>query len=76
MTEELYSELSTHQSKFIAVVLDGCSRNDIPDVLMPIGRTFYYWPTDDEALYRRLTKQPRVVPAPLGDIILLDEVNR
>ena len=71
ITEELYSEFPASQSKFIAVVLEGCSPRHIPDILMPIGRTHYYWPDGDEDLYRRLTNQPRVVPVPLGDIVQL-----
>lgn len=69
ITEELYAEFPSSQRKFIALVLQGCSPTDIPDVLMPIGRTYYHWPDDEEDLYRRLTGQPRVVPAPLGQLV-------
>jgi hypothetical protein len=71
ITEKLYEEFPAAQKKFIAVVLEKCSPEDIPDVLLPIGRSYYYWPQDDEDLYRRLTGQPRVLPAPLGEIVLL-----
>jgi hypothetical protein len=71
ITEELYEQSGGAQKKFIAVVLKGGSPEDIPNVLLPIGRSYYYWPRDDEDLYRRLTGQPRVVPAPLGEIVLL-----
>ena len=71
ITEELYSQFPGSQAKFIAVVMSGCSANDIPDILMPIGRTYYHWPDDEEDLYRRLTRQPRVSPAPLGEIVQL-----
>ena len=69
ITDELYSR--ANQAKFIAVVLDGCSPEDIPDILMPVGRTYYHWPEDEEMLYRRITGQPRVSPVPLGKIVRL-----
>jgi hypothetical protein len=71
VTEELYSEFPRAHEKFIAVVPIGCSTDDIPDVLLPIGRSHYLLPQDDEDLYRRLTGQPRVIPAPLGAILRL-----
>jgi hypothetical protein len=71
ITEELYSQFPASQAKFIAVVLQGCSSEDIPDVLMPVGRSYYHWPDDEENLYRRLTGQPRVTPAPIGEIVQL-----
>jgi hypothetical protein len=71
ITEELYRRSPTAQDKFIAVVLDKCSVEDIPDILLPLGRSHYLWPRDDEDLYRRLTGQPRVLPAPLGQIVQL-----
>jgi hypothetical protein len=69
ITEELYREQPSAHAKFLAVVLDGCSADDIPDVLLPLGRSYYAWPHDDEELYRRLTGQPRVLPAPIGQIV-------
>ncbi len=72
ITEQLYSGFPTSQSKFVALVLQGCSPEHIPDILMPVGRSFYFWPDDDETLYRRLTNQPKVTPVPLGSIVLLD----
>lgn len=69
ITEELYASFPMLQSKFIAVVLDQCSAHEIPDILMPVGRSYYLWPEDEEGLYRRLTRQPRVAPAPLGEIL-------
>ena len=71
ITEELYSEFPASQSRFIAVVLNGCQPAHIPDILMPVGRTYYSWPDGDEDLYRRLTNQPRVIPATLGEIVQL-----
>ncbi len=71
LTEELYAHFPSAQSRFIAVLLDECRPESIPDVLMPVGRSYYRWPVDDEELYRRLTNQPRVVPAPLGRIVRL-----
>lgn len=72
ITEELYSQFPGSQAKFIAITLSGCSSKDIPDVLMPVGRTYYRWPDEEEVLYRRLTGQPRVVPAPLGAIVQME----
>ncbi|HML52432.1 MAG TPA: TIR domain-containing protein [Propionicimonas sp.] len=71
ITEEIYAEFPRTQAKFVAVVMDGCTSKDIPDILLPVGRTHYFWPKDEEDLYRRLTGQPRVVPAPLGAIVHL-----
>jgi len=71
ITEELYHGIPTAHAKFIAVVLDKCSPDDIPDILLPLGRSYYLWPRDDEDLYRRLTGQPRVLPAQLGTIVQL-----
>jgi len=71
ITEELYRGQPTTHAKFIAIVLEQCSVHDIPDILLPLGRSYYLWPQDDEELYRRLTGQPRVLPAPLGEIVEL-----
>jgi hypothetical protein len=70
ITEELYGQVN-EETKFIAVVLDGYDP-DIPRVLRPLGSTHYFWPSGEEDLYRRITKQPRVVPAPLGPLIRFD----
>ncbi len=72
ITEELYSSLIEGNRKFIAIVLDGYSRDDIPLLLQPFGRSSYSWPSDDELLYRRLTNQPTTTPAELGAIVILD----
>ena len=69
ITEELYSGTPASQAKFIAVLLEGMSPTDIPDVLLPYGRQYYVWPNDDEELYRRITGQPRVLPVPLGPLV-------
>jgi hypothetical protein len=71
ITEQLYGGFPTAQEKFIAVVLERCFPGDIPDLLLPVGRSYYLWPQDDEDLYRRLTGQPRILPAPLGEIVQL-----
>jgi hypothetical protein len=71
ITEGLYAESLAADSKFIAVVPEGCNSRDIPSVLQPLGRTHYRLPDDDEDLYRRLTGQPRVLPLALGDIVVL-----
>lgn len=71
ITEELYVDLASGNHKFVAVVVEECSVDDIPDVLLPIGRSYYMWPVDDELLYRRITGQPAVIPAALGDVVLL-----
>jgi hypothetical protein len=70
ITQELYAHIN--KSRCIAVVLEECSPEDIPDILFPIGHTYYQLPQDDEDLYRRLTNQPRVLPAPLGEIVKLE----
>ena len=75
VTEELYSSFSSNRRKFIAVVISPCSPADIPDVLRPVGESYYDWPEQDEELYRRVTGQPRVIPAPLGTIVRLDHLN-
>jgi SEFIR domain len=74
-TEEMYNNMLNGHKKFISVVLESCAAADIPDVLHPIGRTFYAWPDDDERLYRRLTGQPAVVPVPLGSIVAMPIVG-
>jgi hypothetical protein len=71
ITEELYEQFPNAYRKFMAVVLPGCLPDHIPDVLLPVGRSYYVVPRDDEDLYRRLTGQPRVVPAPLGSVLRL-----
>ena len=71
ITEELYSEAADSHHKYLAVILDKCSSDDIPDVLRPTGKTYYFWPKDDQLLYRRLTGQPAILPAPLGKIVRL-----
>jgi hypothetical protein len=70
ITEDLYDGTS-HRRKYLTVILEKCSPEDIPDILMPTGVTYYLWPKDDELLYRRLTGQPAVVPAPLGGIVMM-----
>lgn len=69
ITEILYEQVG---ARCIAVVLEGCTPADIPDILLPIGHTYYEMPQDDEGLYRRLTNQPRALPAPLGQIVKLE----
>ncbi len=71
ITEELYTGAGNPETKFVAVVFDG-DEPHIPRVLRPLGSTYYYWPSDDEDLFRRLTRQPRVLPAPLGSLIRFD----
>lgn len=71
ITEALYNESLAADSKFIAVVPEGCDSQHIPTLLQPLGRTHYRLPDDDEDLYRRLTGQPRVLPLALGDIVVL-----
>ena len=73
VTEELYSSFASNRRKFIAVVIPPCSPAHIPDVLRPVGESYYDWPEQDEELYRRVTGQPRVIPAPLGTIVRLDQ---
>jgi len=73
ITEDLYASAYDSHRKFIAVVLPGCKPSEIPDVLLPMGRSYYHWPDDDEILYRRITNQPRVLAAPLGQIVRLGQ---
>lgn len=73
ITEALYHDIAETHRKFIAVVMPPCTAADIPDVLRPVGATYYLLPEDDEDLYRRLTRQPRVIPRPMGSIVRLDE---
>ena len=72
IAESLYADFAQGRRKFIAVVIRPCSADHIPDVLRPVGATYYTLPEDDEDLYRRITNQPRVVPAPLGSVLSLE----
>lgn len=71
VTNEIYTDPLAGNRKFIAVVLEKCAVDDIPDLLLPIGRSYYAWPVDDELLYRRITGQPAVIPAALGKVVRL-----
>lgn len=72
ITEALYTDFAQGSRRFIAVVIKPCTPEHIPDVLRPVGSTYYVMPDDDEELYRRITNQPRVVPVPVGQIVKLD----
>lgn len=69
ITEEMYENHNRSGKKFISIVLEGCSAKDIPDILFPIGRTYYILPQDSTILYHRLIRIPRATPYPLGPII-------
>lgn len=70
ITEEMYFNINAGPKKFISVLMDGASVEDIPDLLHPLGYTHYVYPDQDEALYRRITNQPAVVPPPLGPMVI------
>lgn len=61
--QEIY-DADARNEKFIPVLLEGVSEAAIPQVLR--AWTYYRWPESSQALLRRLTAQPKVVPAPLG----------
>lgn len=69
ITHAMYSNIDLAPSKYITVLLEGTSPDDIPEVLMPYGYTYYTWTEGsdgDEMLYRRITGQPLLKPPPLG----------
>ncbi len=73
ITDAMYSNIIEAPRKFIAVLLDGTTPADIPDVLMPFGYTYYQWAEGaegDEHLYRRITGQPLLTPPPLGPVVI------
>ena len=74
ITHAMYANIADAPSKFITVLLDGTSPDDIPDVLMPYGHTYYPWSKEDtkedELLYRRITGQPLLKPPPLGPVVI------
>src|SRR4051812_25375832 len=59
---------ATRNERFIPVLLDGAKPEDIPTPLQ--GVNHYRPETDDgyEALYRRITDQPRVIKPPRGTL--------
>lgn len=69
ITHAMYADIVAAPVKFITVLLDGTSPEDIPDVLLPYGFTYYSWPPDDVVLYKRLTGQPVLTPPPLGPVV-------
>lgn len=69
----MYSNIVNAPAKFISVLLEGTSPDDIPDVLRPYGYSYYKWEegtVDDEMLYRRITGQPLLTPPPLGPMTI------
>ncbi len=61
--QELYERKSIND-KFIPILFEGSSPDDIPKALRPY--TYHRWPKGHEDLYRQLTRQPCISPAPLG----------
>ena len=61
--QELYEARSLNE-KFIPVLFDGATDDDIPLPLKPY--TYYRLPAGYDDLYRYLTKQPDVVAGPIG----------
>lgn len=57
-------EANARNTKFLPVVLDTAADTDVPLILRPYTR--YTLPGQFEALYRHLTGQPEVIPAPIG----------
>jgi hypothetical protein len=67
LTQELH-EAEAHNTKFIPVVFSSYDAAHIPIVLR--GANYYEVNTEEgyEALYRRLTHQPRILTPPLGEV--------
>jgi hypothetical protein len=63
--QQLYEAKSINET-FVPVLFDGATENDIPLPLRPY--THYRLPRDNEALYRYLTAQPKVLPTDLGNV--------
>lgn len=61
--QQLYDSRSRND-KFVPVLFDGASEDDIPSRLRPY--TYYRLMAGYDDLYRYLTKQPAVVPGPVG----------
>ncbi|WP_435080279.1 toll/interleukin-1 receptor domain-containing protein [Clavibacter michiganensis] len=75
ITDAMYSDIAGAPAKFLSVVMESTTPDDLPDVLRPYGHTYYKWSPGsdgDEALYRRLTGQPRFTPPPLGPLVVFD----
>jgi TIR domain len=73
ITHAMYADIISAPTKFITVLLDGTTPDDVPDVLMPYGYTYYRWvegSEQDELLYRRITGQPLLKPPPLGPMVV------
>lgn len=63
--QQMYEAKSINE-KFVPVLFEGATENDIPLPLRPY--THYKLPRGNEALYRYLTTQPKVVPIDLGNV--------
>ena len=63
--QDLYDH-GSHTHKYIPVLLDRSLGGSVPGALR--GFMSYELPDDYEQLYRRLTRQPAVVRAPLGKL--------
>lgn len=72
ITEQIYSDLHAESGKFIPVILPGFSLEDTPQMLFPTSHSWYSWPGDYEQLYRRLTRQPAVIPREVGPVRILE----
>jgi uncharacterized protein YegL len=70
--EEFYRNSTIGTTKFLPVLLPGCSVADVPMFLSPTAATCYrideVSPSGIEDLYRVLTGQPREIPGPLGPV--------
>ncbi len=75
ITSELYRD-ETLNRRFIPIIFAAEDAAQVPEQLRDYTR---YLVTDEqgyEALYRRLTKQPRVVKPPLGQVQTFEPVNK
>ena len=61
--QQLYDARS-HNEKFIPIMFDGTTEDDIPLPLKPYS--YYRFPGRYDDLYRYLSGQPKVVPKPVG----------
>ena len=70
ITQEIY-ESEGKNSKFIPLIFDKSDKSSIPTFLKGVTRYNVSDTKGYEDLYRRLTGQPKVIPAPLGPRQLL-----
>lgn len=64
LTRQLLYDASSRNERFIPILIGECSDECVPLELRPYTR--YRIPAQYEDLWRHLTDQPKVIPAPLG----------